>query len=55
MTRPHAPIKRGTTSGHHADIGGMQWLYYVGIAVAVVVVLNVLLMVYLALVSREHD
>ena len=33
----------------------MLWLYYVGIAVAVVVVLNVVLVIYLAIASRHAD
>jgi hypothetical protein len=44
-----------TTSGQRADIGSMQWLYYVGIAVAVVVLLNILLVLYLAIASKEGE
>ena len=33
----------------------MHWLYYAGIAVAVVVLLNVLFVVYLAVTSRDPE
>lgn len=33
----------------------MHWLYFVGIAVALVVLLNILVVVYLALATKESE
>ena len=33
----------------------MQWLYYAGIAVAVVVLLNLALVIYLAVANRDAE
>ena len=48
------PAALGTSDGG-ADIDSMHWLYYVGLAVAVVALLNILLVVYLAIATREPD
>jgi hypothetical protein len=33
----------------------MHWVYYAGLAVAVIVVLNILLVIYLAIVGRKGE
>jgi hypothetical protein len=43
-----------TPSDRRADIARMHWAYYVLIAAAAIVLLNVILVVYLAIVSRER-
>jgi len=33
----------------------MQWLYYAGLAVAILVLLNVVLVIYLAVANRDAE
>ena len=33
----------------------MQWLYYAGLTVAIVVLLNIVLVIYLAVANRKAD
>jgi hypothetical protein len=33
----------------------MQWLYYAGLVVAIVVLLNIVLVIYLALANRSTE
>jgi hypothetical protein len=42
-------------SDGRADIARMHWAYYVLIAAAVIVLLNVILVLYLAIASRERS
>jgi hypothetical protein len=42
-------------SGESGDMVRMQWLYYVLAGLAVVVLLNVVLVVFLAVASRESE
>jgi len=33
----------------------MQWLYYAGLAVAIIVLLNIILVIYLAVANRNGE
>jgi hypothetical protein len=44
-----------TASGECGDMAGMHWLYYVLAGAAVLVLLNVVLVLYVAWATRESE